>query len=66
MTHDRTLTMDIAELEKYPEASNRDRMQVIVLRYARRRMRTVCYHVMEPFNESFPSCEGLTSRRVTV
>ena len=29
----------IAELEKYPEASNWDRMWVIVLRYARRRMR---------------------------
>ena len=36
----------IAELEKYPEASNR--MRVIVLRYARGRMRI---RVTEPFNE---------------
>jgi len=56
----------IAELEKYPEASNWDRMRVIVLRYACRRMRIVCYRVEESFNESFPSCDGLTSRRVTV
>ena len=56
----------IAELEKYPEASNWDRMRVIVLRYARRRMRIVFYRVEESFNESFPSCDGLTSRRVTV
>ena len=55
----------IAELEKYPEASNWDRMRVIVLRYARRRMRIVCYCVEESFNESLPSCDSLTSR-VTV
>jgi len=55
----------IAELEKYPEASNWDRMRVIVLRYARRRMRIVCYCVEESFNESFPSCDGLTSCRGT-
>ena len=36
----------IAELEKYPEASNR--MRFIVLRYARGRMRI---HVKEPCNE---------------
>jgi len=36
------------------------------LRYARRRMRIVCYRVEESFNKSFPSCDGLTSRRVTV
>jgi hypothetical protein len=40
----------IAELEKYPEASNWDRMRVIVSRYARRRMRI---RVEESFNESF-------------
>ena len=56
----------IGELEKYPEASNWDRMRVIVLRYALRRMRNVCYRVEGSFNESFPSCDGLTSRRVTV
>ena len=55
----------IAELEKYPEASNCDRMRVIALRYACRRMRIVCYRVEESFNESFPSCDGLTSRRGT-
>ena len=54
----------IAELEKYPEASNWDRTRVIVLRYARCRMRIVCYRVEESFNESFPSCDGLTSRHV--
>ena len=39
-----------AEFEKYPEASNWDRMRVNVLRYARRRMRI---RVKESFNESF-------------
>ena len=53
----------IAELEKYPEASNWDWMRVNVLRYARRRMRIVCFHVEESFKESFPLCDGLTSRR---
>ena len=56
----------IAEFEKYPGASNWDRMRVIVWRYARRRMNIVCYRVEESFNESFPSCDDLTSRRVTV
>ena len=55
----------IAELVKYPEASNWDRMRVIELRYARRRMRIVCYRFEESFNESFPSCDGLTSCRGT-
>jgi hypothetical protein len=55
----------ILELENYPEASNWDRMRVIVLRYARRRTRIVCYRVEESFNETFPSCDGLTSRRGT-
>jgi len=26
----------------------------------------LCYRVEESFNESIPSCDGLTSRRVTV
>jgi len=37
----------IVELEKYPEASNWDRMRVIVLQYVRRRMRIVCYRIEE-------------------
>ena len=53
----------IAELEKYPEASNWDGMRVIVLWYAR--LRIVCYRVEESFNESFPSCDRLTSRHGT-
>jgi len=40
----------IAEFEKYREASNWDRMRVIILWYARRRMRV---RVKESFNESF-------------
>ena len=52
----------IAEFEKYPEASNWDRMRVIELRYASRRMRI---RVKELFSESFLRLT-LTSRRVTV
>jgi len=61
----------IAEFEKYPEASNWDRMRVIVWRYARRRMRI---RVKGSFNESFlrltlwrhVTCDGLTSRFLTL